>query len=189
MMLNKVLLTSAAIAGLALTTATQQLNNNKSKVSADKTAKVSTAAAVNTKDVNSAVSSMNSVKSLQLSATNADSDATVQNLSNDQSSSSNDDSQASSSSAQVQPVSTQTTTASGDIQWLISRESGGNVNARNGSMYGLGQLSEAAYATYAPGQNYEGNYDVQLQAMQGYIADRYGSVSNAIAHFQSNGWY
>lgn len=86
---------------------------------------------------------------------------------------------------------TQSTTpaVSADIQWLIQRESGGNPNAQNGPYYGIGQLTEAYYAQYVPGQDYRGNYAVQLEAMQKYIAARYGSVANAIAHWQANNWY
>ncbi|GMA70223.1 hypothetical protein GCM10025879_14690 [Leuconostoc litchii] len=78
---------------------------------------------------------------------------------------------------------------SSDIQWLIQHESGGNANAQNGAYYGIGQLSESYYAQYVPGQDYHGNYAVQLEAMQKYIAARYGTVSNAIAHWQANNWY
>jgi hypothetical protein len=82
-----------------------------------------------------------------------------------------------------------TPAVSADIQWLIQRESGGNPNAQNGPYYGIGQLTEAYYAQYVPGQDYRGNYAVQLEAMQKYIAARYGSVANAIAHWQANNWY
>ncbi|QEA58787.1 peptidoglycan-binding protein [Leuconostoc koreense] len=79
--------------------------------------------------------------------------------------------------------------ASSDIQWLIQHESGGNVNAQNGAYYGIGQLSENYYAQYVPGKDYHGNYAVQLEAMQKYISARYGTVANAIAHWQANNWY
>ncbi|MFT8570792.1 MAG: peptidoglycan-binding protein [Leuconostoc pseudomesenteroides] len=88
--------------------------------------------------------------------------------------------------AVLQPA---TPAVSADIQWLIQRESGGNPNAQNGPYYGIGQLTEAYYAQYVPGQDYRGNYAVQLEAMQKYIAARYGSVANAIAHWQANNWY
>ena len=94
------------------------------------------------------------------------------------------------SQATVTAVSQPATPAvSADIQWLIQRESGGNPNAQNGPYYGIGQLTEAYYAQYVPGQDYRGNYAVQLEAMQKYIAVRYGSVANAIAHWQANNWY
>lgn len=80
-------------------------------------------------------------------------------------------------------------TNTGDIQWLITRESHGDAHATNGVYYGIGQLAESYYDKYVPGQNYRGNYDVQLEAMQKYIAERYGTVDNAISHWQSNNWY
>nr|WP_241692859.1 peptidoglycan-binding protein [Fructobacillus tropaeoli] len=219
MMFNKVLLTSMAVAGLALTAANTQFNKGKS--TSDQAVKVTDS--VNTKKVSTAVSSVDNLKSLENTAasqTVASSDDDTASASDD---TSNSQSQVTSLSAtttqaaQATPVATSTaaqssststaaastssvstattsaaattSTASGDINWLISRESGGNVNAQNGQFYGIGQLSPAAYATYVPGQNYQGNYAVQLQAMQAYIAARYGSVANAISHFQSNGWY
>lgn len=84
---------------------------------------------------------------------------------------------------------TETPVVSSDIQWLIQHESGGNVNAQNGAYYGIGQLSENYYAQYVPGKDYHGNYAVQLEAMQKYISARYGTVANAIAHWQVNNWY
>ena len=76
-----------------------------------------------------------------------------------------------------------------DMQWLITRESHGDPHAQNGSYYGIGQLSENYYEKYVPGQDYRGNYGVQLVAMQKYIAERYGTVGNAITHWQANNWY
>ncbi|WP_421825131.1 peptidoglycan-binding protein [Fructobacillus evanidus] len=220
-MFNKVLLTSMAVAGLALTAANTQFNKGKS--TSDQAVKVTDS--VNTKKVSTAVSSVDNLKSLENTAasqTVASSDDDTASASDDTSNSqsqvtslsatttqaaqatpvatstaaqasSTSTAAASTSSASTSSASTATTsaasTASGDINWLISRESGGNVNAQNGQFYGIGQLSPAAYATYVPGQNYQGNYAVQLQAMQAYIAARYGSVANAISHFQSNGWY
>lgn len=213
MMFNKILLTSIAVAGLALTAVNQQFNSSKSTT--DQAVKVS--GSVNGETVKTAVSSLDNIKSLETTAAGqevaADTDTSSQDTSDQTTDTSSqaaaDTSSASSSQATTTAVSTQSSTtttstatpaatttststssdASGDINWLIQRESGGNVNAQNGSFYGIGQLSPSAYATYAPGQDYHGNYAVQLQAMQGYIAGRYGSVANAIAHFQSNGWY
>ncbi|CAK1247069.1 LysM repeat (LysM) [Fructobacillus tropaeoli] len=217
MMFNKVLLTSMAVAGLALTAANTQFNKGKS--TSDQAVKVTDS--VNTKKVSTAVSSVDNLKSLENTAasqTVASSDDDTASASDDTSNSqsqvtslsatttqaaqatpvatstaaqasSTSTAAASTSSASTTSAAATTSTASGDINWLISRESGGNVNAQNGQFYGIGQLSPAAYATYVPGQNYQGNYAVQLQAMQAYIAARYGSVANAISHFQSNGWY
>ncbi|MFT9124151.1 MAG: LysM domain-containing protein [Leuconostoc mesenteroides] len=69
---------------------------------------------------------------------------------------------------------------------LIARESGGNVNATNGQYYGLGQLSEQARSIY--GGN-TADYNDQLNAMKAYIAARYGTAVNALAHSNSTGWY
>ncbi|OEY81990.1 hypothetical protein NT95_06595 [Oenococcus kitaharae] len=87
--------------------------------------------------------------------------------------------------------STSTNPVITDINWLIQKESSGNPDAENGSYKGIGQLSESAYQQYL-GRSWEqvkGNYALQLQAMQAYIQDRYGSVANAIAFWQQNGWY
>lgn len=69
---------------------------------------------------------------------------------------------------------------------LIARESSGNVNATNGQYYGLGQLSAQARSTY--GGN-TADYNDQLNAMKAYIAARYGTAVNALAHSNSTGWY
>ena len=69
---------------------------------------------------------------------------------------------------------------------LIARESSGNVNATNGQYYGLGQLSAQARSIY--GGN-TADYNDQLNAMKAYIAARYGTVVNALAHSNSTGWY
>lgn len=214
MMFNKILLTSVAVAGLALTAVHQQFHNSKSTT--DQAAKVTSS--VSGKTVKTAVSSLDNIKSLETTAASqevaTDQEASTQDTTDTASQSSNDtatvqttavsaQSSSNTAAAASSSAASQTTTstaaqtstastssdASGDINWLIQRESGGNVNAQNGSFYGIGQLSASAYATYAAGQDYHGNYAVQLQAMQGYIAGRYGSVANAIAHFQANGWY
>lgn len=69
---------------------------------------------------------------------------------------------------------------------LIARESSGNVNATNGQYYGLGQLSAQARSIY--GGN-TADYNDQLNAMKAYIAARYGTAVNALAHSNSTGWY
>ncbi|MFK8254418.1 LysM peptidoglycan-binding domain-containing protein [Leuconostoc mesenteroides] len=69
---------------------------------------------------------------------------------------------------------------------LIARESSGNVNATNGQYYGLGQLSAQARSIY--GGNTADCND-QLNAMKAYIAARYGTAVNALAHSNSTGWY
>ncbi|MCT3039357.1 LysM domain-containing protein [Leuconostoc mesenteroides] len=69
---------------------------------------------------------------------------------------------------------------------LIARESSGNVNSTNGQYYGLGQLSAQARSIY--GGN-TADYNDQLNAMKAYIAARYGTAVNALAHSNSTGWY
>ncbi|WP_273709144.1 LysM peptidoglycan-binding domain-containing protein [Leuconostoc mesenteroides] len=69
---------------------------------------------------------------------------------------------------------------------LIARESSGNVNATNGQYYGLGQLSAQARSIY--GGN-TADYNDQLNAMKAYIATRYGTAVNALAHSNSTGGY
>lgn len=76
--------------------------------------------------------------------------------------------------------------SSAALNALITRESGGNVHARNGQYYGIGQLSAQARAVY--GGN-SADYNDQLNAMKAYIAARYGTAENAWAHSQATGWY
>ncbi|WP_308583900.1 LysM domain-containing protein [uncultured Leuconostoc sp.] len=76
--------------------------------------------------------------------------------------------------------------SSATLNALIARESGGNVHARNGQYYGIGQLSAQARAVY--GGN-SADYNDQLNAMKAYIAARYGTAENAWAHSQATGWY
>lgn len=76
--------------------------------------------------------------------------------------------------------------SSAALNALIARESGGNVHARNGQYYGIGQLSAQVRAVY--GGN-SADYNDQLNAMKAYIAARYGTAENAWAHSQATGWY
>jgi hypothetical protein len=85
-------------------------------------------------------------------------------------------------------TATDTTTDAG-LQDLIQRESSGNTSASNGQYYGIGQLSPANYEKYVSGQDWQNSYAVQLAAMKAYITDRYGSVANAVAFHNANGWY
>ncbi|MDF7627105.1 LysM domain-containing protein [Lactobacillaceae bacterium L1_55_11] len=93
---------------------------------------------------------------------------------------------------QVDQTVTQATTPVQDsaedaaLKTLIFRESSGNVNATNGIYYGIGQLSPQNRARY--GGN-TADYNDQLQAMQAYIHDRYGSAVQALAHHDAMGWY
>ncbi|WP_459525203.1 aggregation-promoting factor C-terminal-like domain-containing protein [Leuconostoc lactis] len=205
-MLKKILITSATVTGMTLGVLGAQL-----KAESHPTDAASLNEQVNVKAVDRAVASLADVKSVQLSV----SQAVAANKMSEQTTTPAESTVVESAPAVaatepvaatpvpaapavVTPVATAAkpaeatpapAPASGDLQWLIARESSGNVNAQNGPYYGIGQLSENYYAKYVPGQNYRGNYAVQLEAMQKYIADRYGTVAQAIAHWQANNWY
>lgn len=208
MMLKKILITSATVTGMTLGVLGAQL-----KAESHPTDAASLNEQVSVKAVDRAVASLADVKSVQLSV----SQAVAAHATAEQDTTPAATAAAAAAApavavaepvatpatpapaaapAVVTPVATPTkpaaatpAPASGDLQWLIARESSGNVNAQNGPYYGIGQLSENYYAKYVPGQNYRGNYAVQLEAMQKYIADRYGTVAQAIAHWQANNWY
>lgn len=205
-MLKKILITSATVTGMTLGVLGAQL-----KAESHPTDAASLNEQVNVKAVDRAVASLADVKSVQLSV----SQAVAANKMSEQTTTPAESTvvesapavaatepvaatPAPAAQAVVTPVATAAkpaeatpapAPASGDLQWLIARESSGNVNAQNGPYYGIGQLSANYYAKYVPGQNYRGNYAVQLEAMQKYIADRYGTVAQAIAHWQANNWY
>ena len=206
-MLKKILITSATVTGMTLGVLGAQL-----KAESHPTDAASLNEQVNVKAVDRAVASLADVKSVQLSVSQAV--AAHATAEQDTTPAATAPAEAAPAVAVAEPVATPATPASaaapavvtpvvtpakpaeatpapvsGDLQWLIARESSGNVNAQNGSYYGIGQLSENYYAKYVPGQNYRGNYAVQLEAMQKYIADRYGTVAQAIAHWQANNWY
>lgn len=207
MMLKKILITSATVTGMTLGVLGAQL-----KAESHPTDAASLNEQVSVKAVDRAVASLADVKSVQLSVSQAV--AAHATAEQDITPAATAPAEAAPAVAVAEPVATPAPTApaaapavvtpvatpakpaeatpapvSGDLQWLIARESSGNVNAQNGPYYGIGQLSENYYAKYVPGQNYRGNYAVQLEAMQKYIADRYGTVAQAIAHWQANNWY
>lgn len=63
---------------------------------------------------------------------------------------------------------------------IVVPESGGNPNASNGRYHGLGQTDQSfGYGSVAN----------QTQGMVNYAVSRYGSVNNAIAFRQANGWW
>lgn len=206
-MLKKILITSATVTGMTLGVLGAQL-----KAESHPTDAASLNEQVNVKAVDRAVASLADVKSVQLSVSQAV--AAHATAEQDTTPAATAPAEAAPAVAVAEPVATPATPApaaapavvtpvvtpakpagatpapvSGALQWLIARESSGNVNAQNGPYYGIGQLSENYYAKYVPGQNYRGNYAVQLEAMQKYIADRYGTVAQAIAHWQANNWY
>lgn len=66
--------------------------------------------------------------------------------------------------------------------WIVSRESGGNYNARNGQYVGKYQLS----ASYLGGDYSSAHQDAVANQ---YVKGRYGSWTNAQAFWASHGWY
>ncbi|CAM3221300.1 aggregation-promoting factor [Lactiplantibacillus plajomi] len=66
--------------------------------------------------------------------------------------------------------------------WIAGKESGGSYSARNGQYIGKYQLS----ASYLNGDYSAAN---QERVANSYVSSRYGSWSNAKAHWLSNGWY
>jgi flagellar motility protein MotE (MotC chaperone) len=94
------------------------------------------------------------------------------------------------SEGSVEPVAISSSEA---LEKIIQYESKGNPNAVNpsGPYCGIGQLAASHYPKYV-GKTWEecaGNYDIQLQAMMGYINDRYGSPEAAWNHILETGWY
>jgi len=73
---------------------------------------------------------------------------------------------------------------------LWNRESGWNPYATNSSSgaYGIPQSLPASKMA-AFGSDYLTNYKTQIQWGLNYISNRYGSPTNAWAHFQSHNWY
>ncbi|WP_420850123.1 LysM peptidoglycan-binding domain-containing protein [Periweissella fabalis] len=67
-------------------------------------------------------------------------------------------------------------------QWIASRESGNNYNARNGQFIGMYQLS----ASYLGGDYSPAN---QERVANQYVQSRYGSWVGAQQFWQSHGWY
>ena len=65
---------------------------------------------------------------------------------------------------------------------IARRESGGSYTATNGIYYGRYQLTNS----YLNGDYSAAN---QERVADQYVADRYGSWSNALAFWNANGWY
>lgn len=78
------------------------------------------------------------------------------------------------------PAATATSSSAKDI--IAQRESGGDYNAQNGRYQGKFQL-DAAYLNgdYSPAN--------QERVADNYVSQRYGSWDNALAFWNSNGWY
>ena len=77
--------------------------------------------------------------------------------------------------------------------WIIDRESGWSTTATNPSgAFGLGQLMpQTRYAMAARTGIPADTTDAcgQLGLLRAYIEERYGDAGNAVAFWQSNGWY
>ena len=94
--------------------------------------------------------------------------------------------------AAQQQTTTSTTTSSNNTSsssseeaakaWIAQQESGGDYSARNGQYIGKYQLS----ASYLNGDYSEAN---QEKVADQYVASRYGSWANAQQHWQEFGWY
>lgn len=88
--------------------------------------------------------------------------------------------------AQSQASQSYTSNASGSEAaakaWIAARESGGNYGATNGQYIGKYQLS----ASYLNGDYSAAN---QERVADQYVAQRYGSWTNAQRFWEANGWY
>lgn len=91
-------------------------------------------------------------------------------------------------------VPTGATGTSAAENWIIGKESSGNVHADNptSTAFGLGQLLISNRRTYAAKIGVSPDttdYGAQLQMMRMYIKDRYGTAQAAMAFWQAHGWY
>jgi hypothetical protein len=78
----------------------------------------------------------------------------------------------------------------GCFDWIVSRESGWNVTARNPSSgaYGLGQALPGDKMASA-GPDWETNPVTQIDWTLSYMDERYGSPCAAQGFWESHGWY
>ena len=67
------------------------------------------------------------------------------------------------------------------FSWIINKESRWDINARNGSHYGLGQMRSTWYKNLDPYR--------QIDATVAYITKRYTTPCKAKAHHERKGWY
>jgi len=77
------------------------------------------------------------------------------------------------------------------LQFIMHKESGGRVGIQNPvhSARGLFQLTSANYHLNPNGAASFGNAVEEAQGGIRYIKQRYGSVDNAVAHWQQHRWY
>ena len=115
----------------------------------------------------------------QATSQNTQAQASTQQAAQQQSASQNTQVQASNNSNYSSNVSGSDAAAKA---WIAQHESSNNYNARNGQYIGKYQLS----ASYLNGDYSPAN---QERVADQYVAQRYGSWSNAQRFWQEHGWY
>ena len=115
----------------------------------------------------------------QATSQNTQAQASTQQAAQQQSASQNTQAQASNNSNYNSSVSGSDAAAKA---WIAQHESSNNYNARNGQYIGKYQLS----ASYLNGDYSPAN---QERVADQYVAQRYGSWTNAQRFWEANGWY
>ena len=115
----------------------------------------------------------------QATSQNTQAQASTQQAAQQQSASQNTQAQASNNSNYSSNVSGSDAAAKA---WIAQHESSNNYNARNGQYIGKYQLS----ASYLNGDYSPAN---QERVADQYVAQRYGSWTNAQRFWEENGWY
>ena len=115
----------------------------------------------------------------QATSQNTQAQASTQQAAQQQSASQNTQAQASNNSNYNSNVSGSDAAAKA---WIAQHESSNNYNARNGQYIGKYQLS----ASYLNGDYSQAN---QERVADQYVAQRYGSWTNAQRFWEANGWY
>ena len=115
----------------------------------------------------------------QSASQNTQAQASTQQAAQQQSASQNTQAQASNNSNYNSSVSGSDAAAKA---WIAQHESSNNYNARNGQYIGKYQLS----ASYLNGDYSPAN---QERVADQYVAQRYGSWTNAQRFWEANGWY
>lgn len=134
---------------------------------------------VNNDNNGQAVAQQNTNNNAQVAQQQITSQNTQAQASTQQSASQNTQAQASNSSNYSSNVSGSDAAAKA---WIAQHESSNNYNARNGQYIGKYQLS----ASYLNGDYSPAN---QERVADQYVAQRYGSWTNAQRFWEANGWY
>lgn len=134
---------------------------------------------VNNDNNGQAVAQQNTNNNAQVAQQQATSQNTQAQASTQQSASQNTQAQASNNSNYSSNVSGSDAAAKA---WIAQHESSNNYNARNGQYIGKYQLS----ASYLNGDYSPAN---QERVADQYVAQRYGSWTNAQRFWEANGWY